>query len=89
MDFTTAVDRARMDFTDMPGLELTVPQAVRLWGLGADDCRSVVDALVDAGFLRWTPRWTIVRAGRVVAGGRGREGLNIPVHAAVRRNKSV
>jgi hypothetical protein len=78
-----------MDFTDMPGLELTVPQAVRLWGLGADDCRSVVDALVDAGFLRWTPRWTIVRAGRVVAGGRGREGLNIPVHAAVRRNKSV
>src|SRR5678816_294007 len=64
MDFATAVDRVRDDFTEMPTLELTVPQAVRLWHLGVDDCRFVLDALVDAGFLQWTPRWTIVRSSR-------------------------
>ena len=48
MDFATAVDRVRDDFTEMPTLELTVPQAVRLWHLGVDDCRFVLDA-------SWTP----------------------------------
>jgi hypothetical protein len=45
----------------MPGLELTLPEAVRLLGFGVDDCRYVIDALVDAGFLRWTARRTVVR----------------------------
>lgn len=48
---------------EMPGLELTLAQAVRLWGLGADDCRSVLDSLADAGFLKWTARRTVVRNG--------------------------
>ena len=47
----------------MPRMELTMPQAVRLWNLGADDCRTVIDSLVDAGFLRWTARRTVVRTG--------------------------
>ena len=64
MDFATAVDRVRDDFIEMPTLELTVAQAVRLWHLGVDDCRFVLDALVDAGFLQWTSRWTIVRSAR-------------------------
>ena len=61
MSFSHAVDRVRAHFTEMPGLELTVPQAVRLVGFGIDDCRYVIDALVDAGFLRWTARRTIIR----------------------------
>ena len=61
MSFATVVDRVRVDFTEMPEMELTLPQAVRLWTLGMDDCRFVIDALVDAGFLAWTPRRTIVR----------------------------
>jgi hypothetical protein len=65
MNFATATDRVRGDFTEMPGLELTMGQAIRLWNLGADDCRYVLDALVDAGFLRWTARRTIRRADRV------------------------
>jgi hypothetical protein len=64
MSFANVVDRVRMDFMEMPELELTLPQAVRLWTLGADDCRYVIDALVDAGFLTWTARRTIVRTGR-------------------------
>lgn len=63
MNFAKAADRIRSDFNEMPGLELTIGQGVRLWNLGADDCRNVLDALVDAGFLQWTTRRTIVRAG--------------------------
>jgi len=63
MTFTAVVDRVRAEFVEMPGLELTLPQAVRLWGMGPDDCRQVLDALAEAGFLRWTPRRTVVRAG--------------------------
>ena len=61
MSFSHVVDRVRAHYTEMPGLELTLPQAVRLLGFGMDDCRYVVDTLVDAGFLRWTARRTIVR----------------------------
>lgn len=89
MDFASAVDRARDDFNEMPGLELTVPQAVRLWHMGVDDCRYVLDALVDAGFLRWTPRWTIVRRVQDLRdeGSMGIE--HISVRVTSRRNKSV
>ena len=62
MHFATVVERVREDFIDMPRLELTLAQAIRLWHLGADDCRFVLDALVDQGLLRWTARRTIVRA---------------------------
>jgi hypothetical protein len=63
MTYASIVDRVRAEFVEMPGLELTLQQAVRLWGMGPDDCRHVLDALADAGFLRWTPRRTVVRAG--------------------------
>jgi hypothetical protein len=61
MEFDTLVGRARSEFIEMPGLQLTVPQAARLWGLGEKVCCAVVDALVDVGFLRWTDRRTLVR----------------------------
>src|SRR5262245_37276874 len=63
MSIATVVDRVRADFMEMPGLELTLRQAVRLWTVGMDDCRFVIDALVDSGFLKWTARQTIVRTG--------------------------
>lgn len=62
MTFKNATDRIRAEFMEMPGLELSLPQAVRLWGLGPDDCRGVIDSLVECGFLRWTPRSTILRS---------------------------
>ena len=88
MSFATVVDRVRFDFVEMPGMELTMAQAIKLWHLGADDCRYVLDALVDAGFLRWTARRTIVRTGRNLA-----IGDSLPQHISVpvnkRQNKSV
>ena len=64
MSFSTIVDRIRGEFLEMPGLELTEAQAIKLWSLDADDCRYVLDVLVAAGFLRWTSRHTVMRTGR-------------------------
>jgi hypothetical protein len=69
-------------------MELTLPQAVRLWSLGMDDCRFVIDALADAGFLAWTPKRTIVRSGRDPLGRQDVQ-TNISVPVTKRYNKSV
>ena len=55
------VERVRGEFNEMPGLQLTVAQAARLWGMEQSACRQVVDALVATAFLRWTAAGTIVR----------------------------
>ena len=49
----------------MPGLEVMMAQGVRLWNIGADDCRFVIDALVDVGFLKWTTKRTVILTARV------------------------
>ena len=89
MSFANIVDRVQSEFIEMPGLELTVPQAVRLWSLGADDCRSVIDALVDKGFLRWTARRTIVRTGRDAGAVMDRQRAHVSVGLVARRDKPV
>ena len=54
-------NRVRGEFLEMPGLQLTMAQAARLWGMDQAACRAVIDSLVEAAFLRWTPAGTIVR----------------------------
>jgi hypothetical protein len=87
MSFASYVHRVRNEFIEMPALELSLSQAVRLWNLGADDCRYVLDALVDVGFLAWTPRRTVVRTGREFHIEQGE--ANISVRMAQPANKSV
>src|SRR5262245_37479224 len=89
MDCAAALDRVRVDLHRMPVLDLTMSQAVRLWGMGVDDCRFVVDALVDAGFLRWTSSRTLVRTTRNLDLDESADTEDIPVHAVVRRSRSV
>lgn len=89
MSFATLVDRVRADFVEMPGLELTLPQAVRLWNLGVDDCRLVLDALAEAGFLKWTHRQTVIRTGRAPSVGFERQPAYVPVRVARNGDKSV
>src|SRR5213075_1813709 len=62
MEIHQLVHRVRSEFIEMPGLQLTLPQAARLWGLDHDASRQVIDALLDGAFLRWTPQGTVVRA---------------------------
>jgi hypothetical protein len=62
MDFELLVVRIKNEFLEMPGLCLTVPQAMRLWGLEFDDCQRVIEALVDVSFLQRTPHGKVLRA---------------------------
>jgi hypothetical protein len=73
----------------MPELELTLPQAVRLWTLGMDDCRYVIDSLVDAGFLAWTPRRTVLRRGNDPLVRHDSHTADISVRTAKLHDKSV
>jgi hypothetical protein len=58
-DGPTASDlarRVRGEFLEMPGLQLNLPQAQRLWGLDAPLCKAVLDALVEGGVLSRSDR---------------------------------
>jgi hypothetical protein len=44
--------RVRAEFLEMPGMQLTLPQAQRLWGLDAKTCEHVVTMLVSNKVLR-------------------------------------
>lgn len=54
--------RARGEYREMPGLRLTPAQAQRLWGLDAHATSAVMQALVEAKFLRRAPDGAFVRA---------------------------
>ncbi len=68
MSHVCSLDRAtdlsslvRAEYREMPGLNLTLPQAIRLWTAEPGRCAETLDALVRNGFLRRVGR-TYVRA---------------------------
>ena len=63
-EIDAVVRRVREEFREMPGLRLTPAQATRLWGIEIETCLAVIDALVQAAFLRWTPGGLVMRAER-------------------------
>lgn len=46
-----AADLIRMEFAEMPGLQLTFWQAQRLWNLSDEICDRALNALIRTGFL--------------------------------------
>ena len=56
-----AVQRARAEFLEMPGLRLTAAQARRLWMLDASVCDVVLSELLAARFIRRTAGAAYVR----------------------------
>ena len=62
MNVTRVIDRVRAEFNEMPGMTLTVPQASKLFGLDEELCRSVVEQLVSAEYLRKTESGAVTRA---------------------------
>ena len=54
MPHTLLLTRIRGEYLEMPGLRLTLEQAQRLCGVERMLCKMVLDALVDARFLRVT-----------------------------------
>ncbi|RPJ72080.1 MAG: hypothetical protein EHM24_10255 [Acidobacteria bacterium] len=53
--------RIRAEYTEMPGLKLTAPQAQRLLGLERESCDRCLASLVAAGFLARTCDGAFVR----------------------------
>jgi hypothetical protein len=62
LELRAIVERIRSEFLEMPGLQLTMPQAARLWGLDISACEQVVDVLVQSAFLRRTGSGAVTRA---------------------------
>ena len=56
-----ALRRVRGEYLEMPGLRLTTRQAERLWNLDRARCEVLLNALVDAQFLRRTHDGAFVR----------------------------
>jgi hypothetical protein len=54
------IDRVRGEYREMPGLRLTLPQACRLWQVAGPACESVLEALVNEGFLLKTSQGAYV-----------------------------
>ena len=68
MSITSAVDgrlllRIRMEYIEMPGLQLTGGQARRLWNLDQITCEDILATLVEEQFLVRTARGTYLRCG--------------------------
>jgi hypothetical protein len=54
--------RVRGEYREMPGMRLTVDQAMRLWMLERGACIKVLDSLVAARFLERDPNGRYARA---------------------------
>lgn len=60
--FKGALDRAKAEYLEMPGLQLTSVQAARLWSLDRALCDAVLAALVEQRFLVRTRASAFIRA---------------------------
>ena len=60
--------RVYAEYLEMPGLQLTVPQASRLWSLKPEMSAQVLDGLVEASLLRRVgDRYVLADSGRLCA----------------------
>ena len=55
------IDRIKSEYREMPGLQLTFEQMLRLWRLERSTCRTLVEKLIDAQFLKTTRDGRYVR----------------------------
>ena len=51
IDEPELLTRVRGEYREMPGMRLTIDQAMRLWVLDRKTCSGVLDSLVAAHFL--------------------------------------
>ena len=49
---TSLLSQAYAEYVEMPGLQLTLKQASRLWSSDITRCAEVLETLVEASFLR-------------------------------------
>ena len=56
------IDRIKSEYREMPGLHLTFEQMLRLWRLDRSTCRTLVEKLLDAHFLKTTDDGRYIRS---------------------------
>jgi hypothetical protein len=61
-DIVELTRRVRAEYLEMPGLNVTLSQAQRLWGADRPACEHVFASLVSSGFLRMIARDRFIRA---------------------------
>ena len=54
--------RIRGEYREMPGMQLTIREAARLWQIDASACEALLSLLVEDGFLVRTPAGAFVAA---------------------------
>ena len=54
--------RVQAEYSEMPGLSVTMPQAQRLLGIDRQTCAVVMRTLINRGFLKRTQKDTYIRA---------------------------
>lgn len=54
MSETHWLELIRSEYQEMPDLHLTPAEMQRLWGIGPDTCRTIIEALVTQKALRLT-----------------------------------
>jgi hypothetical protein len=64
--YQLAFERIQSEFHEMPGMRLTPEQVERLSGVSRVTCKSVLDDLVRAGFLRHAANGSYCRASDAV-----------------------
>jgi len=62
LELTSILRRVRVEYDEMPGLVLTIPQAARLWRVEKSLVEHVMLSLVAADYLRQSPRGFVRRS---------------------------
>lgn len=55
------MEQVQAEYTEMPGLSVTLPQAQRLWAVDRQTCEEAFSRLMRRGVLRMTPKGRFVR----------------------------
>ena len=58
------LERIALEYVEMPGLKLTMPQARRFWSLDTVTCENALATLVNARFLSASPEGLFVMSER-------------------------
>ena len=58
----TLLEQIQAEYAEMPGLDLTLPQAQRLWAVDQATCEELFSRLISRGVLRRTNQGRFVRA---------------------------
>jgi hypothetical protein len=56
------MERVQAEYTEMPGLSVTLPQAQRLWAVDQRTCTEAFSRLLKSGALRMTTKGRFVRS---------------------------